>query len=164
MYYIYIYHPDFPNTFETKGVSRTPFVCYEPVLFWQVVHCVVCSVFFASFEWMPLFRPGRAEVMFKGQSKKILSRLARQIHFLFHERIKSGCPKVRKTAAKTSETFILYLNSNPNHSQTMSNPLQQNPSTYENVITSRRGPCFFDPPPCFFDPPLFFWPPVFLTP
>jgi hypothetical protein len=42
--------PDFPNTFETKGVLLFPFVCYEPVLFWQVVHYVVCSVFFASFE------------------------------------------------------------------------------------------------------------------
>jgi len=87
-----------------------------------------------------IIQTGRAEVMFKGQSKHIFSRLARQIHFLFHERIKSGCPKVRKTAAKTSETFVLYLNSNLNNSQTMSNPLQQNPATYENVITSRHKP------------------------
>jgi hypothetical protein len=87
-----------------------------------------------------IIQTGRAEVMFKGQSKKMFSRLARQIHFPFHEQIKSGCPKVRKTAAKTSDTFILCLNSNLNNSQTMSNPWEQNPPTYENVITCRHKP------------------------
>ena len=95
--------------------------------------------------------------MFKGQKQKDFIKTGEANPLSFSRADQERMSKSKKDSGKRlQKTFILYLNSNPNHSQTMSNPLQQNPSTYENVITSRRGPCFFDPPPCFFDPPLFF--------
>ena len=105
--------PDFPNTFETKGVLLFPFVCYEPVLFWQVVHFVVCSVFllrssechYSDWEsWSDVQRAKQKDVLKTGEanplsfsradqkrmskSKKDGGKDFRHLHFMFEQQPK----------------------------------------------------------------------------